>query len=243
VTSRRRRMLPDLSPPHDQLKQVPCCVSCAITKGMEAIDAARGSSIRLSPMYNYYFSRPNRTGWPWLTFHDGFRSATQDGVASLAAYPATFMKSQFDSNVPQSARNDAQRHKVHVKNPSIGDRGYWKLARSDRVNEWKSTIDQGWPVLLGMRVSEDYRRLDHDHRDPLPTATLPVGGSPLTNARHAIAILGYQENDEGSAFRVSDSRGSRFGEDGRWWLPYQLVITSLVIEAWTLRYITYGADD
>ncbi|KKK88298.1 hypothetical protein LCGC14_2744580, partial [marine sediment metagenome] len=183
-------------------------------------------------------------GWAWLTFEDGLAAAIEYGVARESVYSSTFKKQQFEGGTSYAARRDAQRHRIEQFNTSTGEQSHWELTRSDRVREWKTTLDQGWPVLMGMHVTEDYRRLAHDHPDPLPAARLPGDGDVLSEARHAAAVLGYAEDDAtDGAFLVSDSRGANFGDAGRWWLPYELVRTAFVIEAWTVRFITYGYDD
>ncbi|MEM1353348.1 MAG: hypothetical protein AAGH88_00545 [Planctomycetota bacterium] len=208
---------------------------------MEILDAVNGPAVELSPMFHYYFARGS-SGWPWLTYEQGFAAASTTGICTEADFPSVYDRSAFGPGPkdPNNFSQIAERFKIQPFNPTTGEEGWLPLTQANRLQEWKTTIDQSLPVLLGIYLSEDYHRLENDHPNRLPDSKLPPSGSPLTQARHAAVVSGYNDNIQGDGvFYVSDSRGVGFGDQGTWLLPYQLVQSNLVIEAWTVRNITY----
>jgi len=68
----------------------------------------------------------------------------------------------------------------------------------------------GHPVVMGARIYESFERLGEDATVPLPSGVY-VGG-------HALCLVGY--SDARKAFRIQNSWGSTWGDQGRAWLPY-----------------------
>ncbi|MBC7821524.1 MAG: hypothetical protein IAG10_31955 [Planctomycetaceae bacterium] len=229
--------------PRDQKKQIPCCVSCAIVAAMEALDGLMGGAAKLSPMFHYFFARPAQAGMPWLTFEQGLAAAVQHGVCREELFPSTFESEQLNVQPPDDAIEDGLRHCAQLLDPATLEHGFWELTSSRRLEEWKRTLSARIPILMGFHAVSRYLQLDH--ADGISGDVLPTEGETTSDVRHAAAVLGFRQqipNDPDGAFWVVDSRGPTFGTGGGWWLPFALVETELVIEAWALRLITYGLD-
>ena len=65
-----------------------------------------------------------------------------------------------------------------------------------------------------------------------------VRGRPVGGGLHAVVAVAY--DDKLKAIRMRDSRGVDFGDDGHWWMPYDVIRQPwLVTEAWTVTAITF----
>jgi hypothetical protein len=84
-----------------------------------------------------------------------------------------------------------------------------------RINTTKKALAEGWPVVLGFKVVKSFyvagkvwRRLPSD------------GGAEGKHGAHAMLVVGYDDNVAGGAFRVMNSWGSKWGDGGFVWIPY-----------------------
>ena len=69
------------------------------------------------------------------------------------------------------------------------------------------------PVIAGISVGNDFNNLSANNY----TYSAPKGSV----GRHAITIIGYDDNRFGGAFHVLNSYGSDWGDDGFFWMTYE----------------------
>ena len=69
------------------------------------------------------------------------------------------------------------------------------------------------PVIGGIRVGNDFNNLSANNY----AYSAPQGSV----GRHAITIIGYDDNKFGGAFHVLNSYGSDWGDDGYFWISYK----------------------
>ena len=69
------------------------------------------------------------------------------------------------------------------------------------------------PVVVGLEVADNFRTLtaDADYYDP-------SAGSPSNTILHAVVVVGYDEFRK--AFKLMNSYGPNWGQDGFFWLKY-----------------------
>ena len=102
--------------------------------------------------------------------------------------------------------------------PVCGDRlgidDYYHIPETysdlEMINQIKKVIKNNGPVTLGIRVFRSYRDYTngvYQHID---------GENVVSN--HGVVLLGY--NDDLRAFRIKDSHGTDWGEDGYAWISY-----------------------
>lgn len=87
--------------------------------------------------------------------------------------------------------------------------------RDTRVNTVRKAIAEACPVVLCFTVVKsfyDAPRIWHS----LPTD----GGAEGQHGRHAMLIVGYDDNLEGGCFRVLNSWSPRWADGGFVWIPY-----------------------
>lgn len=84
-----------------------------------------------------------------------------------------------------------------------------------KVLSIKKALAEGSPVVIGFIVHESFyrsgelwRQLESD------------GGATGQHGRHAMVVVGYDDNRFGGALRVLNSWGTRWGDRGFVWIPY-----------------------
>jgi hypothetical protein len=205
-----------------------CCVSIAITSCMEIIDAGRGDVCELSPLYHYYTALDG--GAPTdIEPRVGLRVAARAGICAREHHDVTFDEDGIGTAPSTIAREDALTRRLWDRDASTR----YQLITADRAALARTAIARGYPVLIAFHVTSEYRALADGrfvHGAP---------GAESTNIGHAVVAVGY--DDANATFLIEDSRGTSFGRDGHWLMPYAMLDSRLVHEAWVLRRITYDA--
>lgn len=216
---------------------VPCCVSIAVATCMETLDQATPPAVKLAPLFNYYQTRllesDDASTLADVQPRSALLSATRDGICRAGAHPAAYTEAGALLEPDAAALEQAREQRILIT-PASG-RALWfeRLTRTDRAGEWRAALAGGLPVLFGFWLTESY----WSWRD-LGLSTLPVlraDGAEGETDGHCVTAFGYDD----SAILVQDSRGPRFASKGCWRLPYALLDSTLVAEAWVIRRITY----
>ena len=99
----------------------------------------------------------------------------------------------------------------------------------DPVNECKSALRQGAPILVCVFQTQTYIDMLNNGRSRLTSAGNGIG------RRHAVAFIGYDDHE--SSFIVQDSRGRDRFAGGQWWLHYNVLTSNptLVSEAYAIH--------
>jgi hypothetical protein len=84
------------------------------------------------------------------------------------------------------------------------------------VQQMKAALANRTPVVVGIMVYEDLYRLSGPNSVYNTTTGSELGG-------HAVTLVGYDDNQFGGAFKVINSWGTGWGDDGYFWLPYDMV--------------------
>ncbi|MFC7356543.1 C1 family peptidase [Jejudonia soesokkakensis] len=94
---------------------------------------------------------------------------------------------------------------------------YDEQAPMVRVNATKKALSEGYPVLIGMKLPESFFAAKKVWRSkPTDKGTLAK-----KHGHHAMVAVGYDDNFEGGAFRVLNSWGTAWGDNGYIWVPYK----------------------
>jgi len=83
------------------------------------------------------------------------------------------------------------------------------------IDAMKEAISYGFPLVTGIFTSNDFSNLAMMY-SPAKGQTGP----------HAITIVGYDDNYSGGSFRVLNSYGSDWGDDGFFWIKYEDLISN-----------------
>lgn len=131
-------------------------------------------------------------------FTDAFDLITREGVATLDEFPydPTDCSKQPTALIKQNAQNYAI--------------ASWRRVNVQDVTEIKSHIALGFPVLVGIEVDNSFEKLNG--------TTIYNSYSQVSLGGHALVIVGY--DDSMSAFRLINSWGTAWGDNGFGWISY-----------------------
>jgi hypothetical protein len=211
---------------------VPCCVSVVVATCMEILDAQRGRTIELSPLFHYWTARSNPLELRVLDPRTALQAASTTGICRRDLHDPPFDAEGAARPPSDAARADADRQRLAGYDASSMKMQYSVVA-GPKVAACKAAIARGVPVMLAFWVTSAYRVL---------SAMKPTHGAPpreRSDDGHAVTLIGY--DDARSTFLVKDSRGASFAKNGHWQLPYSVMESPLVHEAWVLERIQYDA--
>jgi hypothetical protein len=199
---------------------------------MEILDAQRGRAIELSPLFHYWVSRSNPLELKVLDPRTALQAASTIGVCRRDLHDLPFNAEGAATSPSDAARVDAEGQRLAGYDAS-SMRMQYSVVAGPRVGACKAAIARGVPVMLAFWVTSAYRSI---------SAAKPTHGPPpreRSDDGHAVTLIGYDDARE--SFLVKDSRGASFGKNGHWQLPYTVMESPLVHEAWVLERIQYDA--
>jgi C1A family cysteine protease len=83
------------------------------------------------------------------------------------------------------------------------------------ISQIKSSISSGNPCLYGIYTVESFDDIDEDLWEPKRRE------SPRKhNGLHALIVIGYDDNKHGGSFRILNSWGTDWGDNGKIWIRY-----------------------
>ena len=211
--------------------EVPCCVSCAVVVCMEVLDAQHPPQTELSPLFHYYVTRPRPDRLVDLTIREGLGGAVTQGVCEKALHPFEFNRQDAMQPPSNAAQSDGLSRRLVARDPVTNRPAYYSLPDGNRVPAWVAALSRGMPLIVGFWLTANYWDLSPSRN------VLDGSSSDTSDSGHAVAVLGVDEDRE--MFMVKDSRGAEFADQGHWWLPYRLVETRLVAEAWAVGRISF----
>ncbi|NNV53974.1 C1 family peptidase [Limnovirga soli] len=97
----------------------------------------------------------------------------------------------------------------------MGDSKYEKTT-AEKIELTKKAISEGTPVSTGFFLPETFFHITSDVWYTKPEDTL----SDWKHSGHAMAIVGYDDNKAGGAFRVLNSWGTDWADHGYVWIRY-----------------------
>lgn len=203
---------------------VPCCVSASIAVCLEVLGARAGR--RLSPLYHYYVARGGTEELDEIDFTTGLRAAAERGLCRDALHGAPFSPAGARQAPSAAAERDGPRQVLVLDDEQGAD--LWPRLHADALEDWRAALAKGCPILLGFRATAAYWKLKGGGAVHPPIEPGDEGEG------HAVAVLGYDDRKFGGSLLIKDSRGPRFGEGGRWYLPYEILSYGPFEEAYAL---------
>lgn len=128
----------------------------------------------------------------------------------------------FTEHCPQEAIPSS----VYTKAANYKITGYatlWNSAQDatekEKVQLVKKSIDEGNPVVIAMYVPNSFCY----SKGPTwirKSTDVADGDQGHQHGRHAMCIIGYDDDHEGGAFRLQNSWGAEWGDKGYMWVKY-----------------------
>lgn len=198
----------------DQLT-IGSCTANAVVSACEAIKPGH-----LSRLFNYYHTRllEGRLGSEGAVLRDAVKVATKAGLPSESLWPYDITK--VETAPTPDVYDEASKHKV-LEYLRIDLSGSWL----ERVNNIKSALSQGFPVVFAMPVTTQFMQLTKSTCAAYAGAKFPWW--PVVG-NHAMMFYGYDTD----FLKAENSWGTSWGDDGRWALRIGLV--EEIFEAWAI---------
>lgn len=202
------------------------CTAHAVVGVLEYLERrARGRHVDASRLFVYKVGR-NLHGWvgdTGLYVRSGMKALHVFGACPEHYWP--YDVDEFDVEPGAFEYGYAQGYRAT---------SYYRLDRTGRskpqlVDLLKRAMVYGLPVAFGFVV---YSWGDEDGAFPMPDEGQRHYGG------HAVVAVGYDDNlrigDSTGALKIRNSWGTRWGQAGYGWLPYDYVLSGLAWDFWTI---------
>jgi hypothetical protein len=161
-----------------------------------------------------------------ITYIDAFLISRDIGSVSWEEFPyRNTSTTACYSNYPENSTISKAKNKLLVFQRADIDKDIFKYFLSEK---------QGYPICIAVKIDKNYYDAGFKKAN---NSTWVSKGPPVVgqaNPRHALLVVGY--DDTKNAFKVVDSRGCRWGNDGYIWLHYDLVNKDVVYDAYVCSF-------
>ena len=158
-------------------------------------------------------------------FDPAFKTMQNKGAASITAVPFTNNKMTCDGVAGQGdATNKLGQYRIVAYTKELNSSGPFGMT----VANFKGHLQKG-PVAIGARLGERFMQWNN-------SSVLSGTDSEKINgqhAYHALVLVGFDDNKgTGGAFRVRNSWGTGWGDNGSIWIDYNFFINNFCFGAW-----------
>jgi hypothetical protein len=198
----------------------------AIVHSMQIAQAEAVPPVQLSPLFNYYVARGNPGVLDFLSLSNGLAAVARFGICplSLHDHPLT----EAGARIRPSDTAFAIATERRLPYDSVNRRWtYHNVPAGMGVSGWEAAISANMAVLFGFWITSSYEDIPGNHN------VHPDPARVTTDAGHAVVAIGFDRSTR--HFLVKDSRGQGFADRGHWRMPYELVESELIVEAWVVQ--------
>lgn len=205
--------------------QLGSCVYNSSTSALEFILKKDGNSLELSRLYGYARGRQfEGTGLDQDSgahIRNAMKVLSNWGCCAEALWPYDLTKWNVDP--PPAMDVDAAHRKLAF---------YYRCGTQSKTSllAIRASIAQGYPVVGGFECPEAMF-------DPATanTGVVPYDADATYAGGHAVLFVGY-DNERG-LLQFQNSWGTRWGDHGYGYLPYEFVAKGLASDFWTMRHV------
>jgi C1A family cysteine protease len=156
-----------------------------------------------SPAFIYnQINGGNDTGSNPLT---AFNLLQSQGVASLSTMP--YNQQDYTSQPTQTAIDEASLYKVRA------------FSKIESIDSAKAALANQVPIYGSLRVYQSFSSLASAGENALYNSF--IGGQSIG---HAVVVVGYDDNKFGGAFKIMNSYGQSWGDNGFFWVRYNDIL-------------------
>ncbi|MBL1221595.1 C1 family peptidase [Chryseobacterium sp. L7] len=130
---------------------------------------------------------------------DGLKLIKNQGVCSLTEMPYNDTECSTQPSVSQ--KNAASSHKLVS----------WSTVSNSNITNIKNLLSANLPIVIGITVDEEFKNLKNTGWILKKRSGKVLGG-------HAICVVGYDDNKQ--AFKIQNSWGSAWADNGYFWIDY-----------------------
>ncbi|GBU24791.1 hypothetical protein R83H12_01426 [Fibrobacteria bacterium R8-3-H12] len=197
----------------------------AIEKNWTAADLAKPAN-QTSPkdLWLTIPSDKKHSGCNGTAFEYAMDAIIANGVASMADVPYN-MSGSCDAN-SSTAKGSQENKLANYRKIAVNQKLSGMGNKIEGMNEdnFKKYLAQGRPVLFGAMLGDRFRRWNDES---ILSSDYNIRGG------HGMVLVGY--DDSKKAFRVRNSWGTDWGDNGSIWVDYEFFLTSFCDEAYVAQ--------
>lgn len=197
------------------------CTANAIATAIFHARSKRDKIFQASRLFIYYNERAmigtvNEDSGAYI--RDGFKSIAKQGAP-------------YEKQWPYDIARFREKPPAEVYTAALENQAIKYYAVRPTVEAVKEALAAGYSVVFGFLVFESFFKITKKKpRQPMPKAGEQVMGG------HAVIVAGY--NNRRRAFKVQNSWGYNWGQNGTYWMPYTyLSDTDYCSDFWVLETI------
>ncbi|MCK5896236.1 MAG: DUF4214 domain-containing protein, partial [Cocleimonas sp.] len=146
---------------------------------------------------------------------DAMNLIVDNGAATLSTMP--YNETDFKTQPSSVAVDEAKNYKAQ------------RVDTLHSILEIKNSLARKDPVAISMWVNPDVMAFGWTEQDAVMNS-VPTGVDNNPNSGgHAVTIVGYDDNRYGGAFKIINSWGSNWGDQGYFWMPYKIATKSIYV--------------
>jgi len=198
----------------------------AIDKGWGSADLAKTAN-QTSPKDLWFIIENSKKGSSCngTNFEPAMDALITKGASSLSSVPYTNMGNCSGTSAGNSGNKLANYRKIAYNNALSGGSGSGGM----NVDNFKGYLAQGRPILIGAKLGDRFMRWNNATVISSDTYNDPG----MQHAYHAMVLVGYDNSK--NAFRVRNSWGPSWGDNGSIWVNYDFFLRSFAFAAFVAQ--------
>ena len=195
--------LSDKMPPVGNQGIQQSCVAWAIAYGLKSYQEKLelGQQFTFSPSYIYNQINNGLNAPTYVT--DALNLLSDQGVCVMDEMP--YSENDWTTKPSTLAKTDAKKFRID----------FWRQVNVSDIKEVKAQLAAGYPVIIGAEVSKEFGTDGFDQK-----AAYVWKEAGTSGGGHCMLLTGY--NDQKGAFKVMNSWGKEWGDNGFGWIDYKL---------------------
>jgi hypothetical protein len=191
-------------PPVGHQGQQQSCVAWTIAYALKSYQEKMelGEQMLFSPSFIYNQVNDGRNVPIYM--HDALNMLSQQGTCTYNEMP--YNENDWVSQPSTSAKTSAKKFRID----------FWRRVNIKDVKEVKAQLNAGYPIAIGSYITTEFKMGGIQNRG---NYTWRVAGNN-SEGSHAMLVVGY--DDSRSAFKLMNSWGKEWGNDGFFWMDYNL---------------------
>ena len=164
-------------------------------------------------IYSLYYSKVNNCD-KGLPFGSAFRNLSKIGAKKTMFPPYTNCNSEWTDNKLNQVIDYTEPYSIS---------SWWIIhTYKPRFIEYvKNRIYNNFPVIVGVKIDDSMQPFRSENPDGIKSDGLwNPSLSSKKDGGHALCVIGYDDYKYGGAFRIVNSWGRNFGDNGYMWVKY-----------------------
>ncbi len=155
-----------------------------------------------SPSFIYNQLNNGRDGG--ITIISALNFLSEHGCATLREMP--YNPADYLTLPSDSVKQNAQNFKI----------SYWRKVDASNIQEIKKQLNAGYPVIVGAEIDKDFKANGYNNYNSVPYIWNHYASD--NRIGHAMVVVGF--SDRLQAFKVMNSWGNQWGNNGYCWISY-----------------------